>query len=341
MKTVKPSSGAKSSGFFPVALLFLILALLFWRSFLPDYVHFNNDGPLGQQNTDWQKLPGAFTGMWDDLNETGYSSGSFSPCVSILIKWVLGPVGFAKFYAPIGLFILGLGAWTFLRSLKLTPLAAILGAIAILLSPTFCGGACWGIAAVEIAVGLDFFALALLTAGTSGVSWPVRWLRVVLAGLCVGMNVIEAADIGALCSVFVALFAFYKFIIDEPGSLPGRVIHGACRVAVVAVFAGVIAAQAIVSLIGANVSGIDTQSAQEHWDFATQFSLPKKETLGIIVPGLFGYKYDTPKDMMPAFKDDYQNGVYWGGIGRWPAVARPVRRRSARSATSADPGGRQ
>ena len=38
--------------------------------------------------------------------------------------------------------------------------------------------------------------------------------------------------------------------------------------------------------------------------------------LGLIVPGLFGYKMDTPKDMMPCFARCLQGGVYWGGVGR-------------------------
>jgi hypothetical protein len=45
-----------------------------------------------------------------------------------------------------------------------------------------------------ISVGMIFFALAAL-ADTSS---PARWLRVVLAGLAVGMAVTEGADIGAL-----------------------------------------------------------------------------------------------------------------------------------------------
>src|SRR5208282_4510819 len=48
-----------------------------------------------------------------------------------------------------------------------------------------------------------------------------------------------------------------------------------------------------------------------HWDFATQWSLPKTETLGIIVPGLFGYRMDTPG-----------GGNYWGAVGRSPALDR-------------------
>jgi len=40
------------------------------------------------------------------------------------------------------------------------------------------------------------------------------------------------------------------------------------------------------------------------------------------VPGLFGYKMDTPKDMMPQVAKYYDGGVYWGGVGRDPVLDR-------------------
>ena len=46
-------------------------------------------------------------------------------------RWSLGAVNYAKFFAPLALLILGFGAWTFFRQLKLTPLAATLGAVAL------------------------------------------------------------------------------------------------------------------------------------------------------------------------------------------------------------------
>jgi hypothetical protein len=79
------------------------------------------------------------------------------------------------------------------------------------------------------------------------------------------------------------------------------------------VFAGFIATQTVVTLVGSSITGIvgtgqDEHTKAQHWDFATQWSLPKTETLGIIVPGLFGYRMDTPG-----------GGNYWGGVGRDPA----------------------
>jgi len=37
------------------------------------------------------------------------------------------------------------------------------------------------------------------------------------------------------------------------------------------------------------------------------------------VPGLFGYKMDTPNNM-EIFRDDYHGGAYWGAIGRDPVL---------------------
>ena len=83
----------------------------------------------------------------------------------------------------------------------------------------------------------------------------------------------------------------------------------------------------MIALIGSQIVGIagtaqDAETKAANWDKATQWSLPKKETLGIFVPGLFGYRMDTPKDMMPSLQDAYNGGNYWGGIGRDPAIDR-------------------
>jgi hypothetical protein len=326
MKNTRQTTAAKT-GWLAVGLIAAVLVVLFWRSFLPDYVHFSNDGPLGQQNTDWLRLPSGMFGMWDDLNYTGFGAGAFSVSVTMLLKWMLGPVGYASFYAPAALFILGLGAWTLFRQLKLSPLAALLGALAAMLNSTFFSTACWGVAAQEIAVGMNFFALALVVGCHAATPPLVRWTRLALAGFCVGMNVMEGSDIGALFSMLVAGFVFFHALTEGEGGRLQKTFRGISRVAVVAVFAGFIALQAVLALIGNSIQGVagtaqDTETKAQHWDFATQWSLPKMETFGLLVPGLFGYKMDTPKDMMPALTNAYLNGVYWGGAGRAPELDR-------------------
>jgi hypothetical protein len=323
MKNTPTTPSRYTTGFYTLLLLLGVLALLFWRSFLPDYVHFSNDGPLGQQNVDWLKLPAAMTGMWVDLNDVGFASGTFTPGITALIKFALGPVGYAKFYPAIALFILGLGAWAFFRALKLSTLATVLGALAAMLSSNFLAGACWGVASVEIAMGFNFLALALVVANTAGTPRLTRWTRLALAGFCVGINVIEAADVGALCSMTVAVFVFYKSLAEAEGGVVQKISRGIGRVAVVAVFAGFLATQTIVALVTTQIQGIagtaqDAETKTANWDHATQWSLPKMETLGLVVPGLFGYKMDTPNNMMPQFQKSFEGGIYWGGMGRAP-----------------------
>jgi len=325
MKANKQTGVSPTRGIFFVTLLATILALLFGKSFLPGYIHFSNDGPLGQQNTAWVQLPGAFFGCWGDVTSLGGNAGGYPPDLTGLIHWALGPVGFLKFSAPFALFVLGLGAWTFFRQLRLSPLAAALGAFAATFSSSYFASACWGVTSQQIAVGMDFFALALVMSNSRETPAPVRWARLALAGLAVGINVMEAADIGAIFSMLVAAFVFYKNVVDASGSAAAKIIRGVGQIATIAVFAGFIATQTVVSLVGSQITGIagtgqDAETKAQHWNWATQWSEPKIETLSLIVPGLFGYRMDTPKNMMEFLQNGYKGGNYWGGVGRDPVL---------------------
>jgi len=328
MKVAKPkaatATAAMPRGLFFAGLLAVVLAVLFWKSFLPGYVHFSNDGPLGQQNTAWARIPGAFAGIWGDLNDIGNSGGSLAPDLSTLLRWLVGPVGYSKFLAPFALFVLGLGAWTFFRQLKFLPLAATLGGMAAALNSAFFSTACWGVASQQIAIGFSYFALALVVSNTPETPALTRWVRWALAGLAVGVNVMHGADIGAIFSVFIAAFVLFKTLVDESGSVAARLGRSVVRVAVIAAFAGFIAWQTVTSLIGTSITGIagtgqDAESKARQWNWATQWSFPKTESLGLLVPGLFGYKMDTPNNM-EFFPDAYHGGTYWGAIGRDPVL---------------------
>ena len=327
MKTVANNRSSKLQRWFPLLLLVVILCCLFWRSFLPKYVHFSNDGPLGQQMTAWFELPAAFTGAWDDLNDIGASAGAFPMDINAAIKLSLGAVGYAKFLAPIALLILGLGAYAFFKQLKLSPLARILGALAAMLNSVFFSTACWGVASQQIAIGMDFCALAFVMSNNATTPALVRWARLALAGACVGLNVMEAADIGAIFSVFVAGFVFWKSLFEENTATITGGLRGIARVCLVAAFAGFIAWQSVSSLVTTQIQGVvsvgkNQETPAQHWDWATQWSLPKRETLGLFIPGVFGYKMDTPNNMPEFLQGIYQDGQYWGGMGRAPAVDR-------------------
>jgi hypothetical protein len=156
---------------------------------------------------------------------------------------------------------------------------------------------------------MSFLAMGLLAkpAGLRG------WIRAALAGMAVGMGVMDGADLGALFSLLVASFVAWQVFEDSEGNTLRRILPGIGRLALVTTCAVFLAAAAVYTLVQYAIVGVagtqqDTRTKAERWDFATQWSLPKAETLQFAVPGLFGYRMDTA-----------EGGNYWGAIGRDPA----------------------
>ena len=309
MKLSKSGPGVQSSAirqFGWVALcLVVVLGFLFRDGLLSGRTVFSNDGPLGAISAECARLPGAFFGYWQDLNWLGGAGPSASPDITDGLALVCGPLIFSKIYALFTLLFLGLSAWFCFRQWKFSPAACILGGLAAALNSDFFSTACWGVASQPLSFGCDFLALAALADPTS----PRRWLRVALAGFAVGLGVMEAFDIGAIFSVVVAAFVVFQALTGE-GTVPRKLAAGVVRLAVVVVFSAFIAISAVSTLVSTQIKGVagmgqDAASKAQHWDEATQWSLPKTETLGLIVPGLFGYRMDTP-----------DGGNYWGACGR-------------------------
>jgi len=301
----------------PLTLLVVVLCGLFWRAFTPGIVHFSNDGPLGVQMADWVRSPSGLAGAWNDLNSIGINAAAFPPSISTALRFVVGPVGYAKFYAPVALLLVGLGAWFFFNRLGLDRSACLLGALAAALNGTFFSTACWGVASQVITFSMNFVALGLVVSNKPDTPVALRYTRLILAGLAVGMGVLEGFDIGAIFSLFTAAFVLFAAF-NGQGTLIKRITNGLANIALIALFAGFIASQTIVALVATQIKGVaraasGTRAGTKQfdwaaWDWATQWSLPKTETLGLLVPGLFGYRMDTPG-----------GGEYWGAVGRDPA----------------------
>ena len=302
-----------SQGALPaLVLLAVLLALLFWRSFLPGHILFCNDSPLGFLNAEWMRLPSGLTGRWADLNSLGFNAGSFAASITTLMLWLLGPLGSSKFLAPLSLCLLGMGAWFAFRRLGLAQAAARLGALAVAFSSGFLSSACWGNTQTVLGMGLSFLSLGLVaSAGRAGRKLE-RWPIYALAGLALGVGVLEANDLGAVCGLIVLAYLLYCSLL-EGGPVRQRLARGLGRTLVVTAFAALMAGQTVIGLFSSSLNDAeakqDAQAKAQQWNWATQWSLPKREAAGLIVPGLFGYRMDTPA-----------GGEYWGGIGRDPAI---------------------
>ncbi|HOX58932.1 MAG TPA: polysaccharide biosynthesis/export family protein [Candidatus Paceibacterota bacterium] len=304
-----PPLARRQFGFVLLCLL-LCLGFLFRNGWKPGHTVFSNDGPLGAISARYASFSeeGAWSASWQDLTWLGGAGPGPSPNITNALGYVCGPLLHSKIYAPVALLFLGLSAWFCFRQWKFSPLACLLGALAASLNSDFFSTACWGVAAQPISFGLDFLALAALADETS----PRRWLRVVLAGFAVGLAVMEAFDIGALFSLVVAVFVLFQAWAGA-GVAAQRLVRGVVRVALVAGCAAFMAASVVTGLVSTQILGItgtqqDQRTKWERWDWATQWSLPKSETLSLIVPGLFGFRMDTP-----------EGGSYWGACGRDPA----------------------
>jgi hypothetical protein len=313
MKT--PATQQTKTRFYPALAFFLsagaLMLLLFSTSLKPGWVHFSNDAPLGTYSADWLSLPEGFSGMWYDLNWVGFGLGTAAIIPSNLTRAVIGAVNYAKFYQGLALLFLGCGAWYMFRRFGLKPFAAGIAAIAVPLNSTFFSAAAWGVGSQQVGLGFNLFAIGLIFSAQSG---NHRWIRLVLAGFAVGIGVMEAVDLGAIFSIFTGAFAVYLQFARSTGSAPKRIGKGVLDGAIVALCALLIASQTLIVLIETQIKGTtvgdqQTRSKAENWNWATQWSLPKAETLQIIVPGLFGYRMDTP-----------DGGNYWGSVGRDPAL---------------------
>lgn len=311
----RPNPSRALSHFILAALILaLILGYLFSGSFKPGQVVFSNDGPLGVVKSEALKMPDASGGYWVDLHWIG-TNGGFSPaCFTYGLLWLLGPVGFAKFYPAFACLILGLSAWIFLRAIGVRSSLAVVGAIAAALNSNYFSNTCWGLGSRSLTLASVFLALAALSARRAG----NPWMNAALAGLATGMAVVEGADNGVILSLFVGAFVVWQSI-AEGKSRPEGVVRS-LRLAVVVPFALFMAMQTLLSLFSvaqqnAVTASADQETKEQKWNFATQWSLPPAETLRVLVPGLYGYRMDSP-----------DGGVYWGRVGEAPGAAEQMRR---------------
>lgn len=328
LKTERTSGWIKPLG--GVATLLIIVTLfLFWDSTKPAMTLFSNDGPLGSISSNAIKMPGTFFGYWHDLNWLGYEQPSASPGIYMTLGLLLeNSVLYLKWCTPICLIILGLSAWFFFRTLGLRNLACTIGAIAAAFNMEVVSYACWGLPSRSLTFATTFLAGAFILRALE--SRP--WINLTIAGICVGLGLMEGYDIGALFSLYIAAFILFGFVIKplesgkqtNLGRASGR---GMAGIAVVALAAGLASSQTISTLVGTQLQGSsngqteNTQAAKEQqWNFLTQWSLPKMEALRIVVPGLYGYRLDTPSSYDSEKLISLEGGRYWGSMGQDPVL---------------------
>jgi hypothetical protein len=292
-------------------VLLVVLGFLFREGLVAGQAIFSNDSPLGLLKSSALQLPEGFFGYWLDLNWIGSQGPSAVPGYSFFWFWLTGAVGFAKTYALASTLIMGLCAAFCFARMGLNPAVCVLGGLAAALNMNSLSNAAWGLGSRSFVFAVSFLAIAALYSYRR----KPHWAKIPLAGLAVGLGIVDGYDVGAIFSLYVAAFGLFMALTEE-GSPVKNFVRGAVRVAVVAIFAAFISAAALITLVETQVKGVATQAdntpAEAKWQFATQWSLPKIETLRILIPGLYGYgmpgMYGIPYD-------EYGRLTYWGNVG--------------------------
>ncbi len=292
-----------------------VLLFLFKDSFKSGYVHFSNDTPLGGEVAQWDYLTDNLNGAWQPLYWLGNENIANRPTISLLFGLLAGDaVIHHKFFVPFSLFLIGICSLFCFRQFNIKGEVAFIAALAATLNMSAFSNSCWGLPYWQISRALTFLGIGFAI-------WkkcPNPWIRAVMSGGCIGMGVMEGYDIGALFSVFAAAVAFcWSLLSDSPSSETApkkRITTSVIGIAIMAVTAGIVATHGLSSLINTQVKGVagveQTPEAKvQKWDFATQWSLPKKEVVRFAIPGILGYRMDEP-----------DGGQYWGSVGENPGL---------------------
>jgi hypothetical protein len=329
------STTAKKSSGFLVLVICLVgaLSVLFHRSFDFNQALFANDGPLGATLSRPFKTPDALKGIWIDHNWVGMYGGYYALNFTGLMQWMLPGMGRVNFVVPMAHLILGLCAWVFFRRLGCNARAAILASLAAALNMNFMSNAAWGLPSRGLALAAAFLALAAIETGALSGKRLISILTSILAGFATGLSITEGGDNGAIFSIFIGFYALWRYAITiqwrskAPSARFGSAALILAKTGLIVICAAVMAYETINAFVrtALNPSGPaaaeqDSQTPEQKWAFASAWSLPKIETLRMIIPGVFGYH------MTPYAHSPEQS--YWGRVGEWPGDPRQQPRSS-------------
>ena len=212
----------------------------------------------------------------------------------------------------------GCCAWFFFRQLQFSAMAGTLAGIAAGLNMHFFSNGCWGLGTWTVSCGMVFVALGILA------SPRIRplWVKGVLAGLSVGMVVMEGFDVGAIFSAFMSASS-WRFCSSQANPY-------ACRLKIlqtvgigssfVVICAFLISQPAQFTLWLAlkfqepKQPISNKKDSLDSWNFAVQWSIPKLETLRVIIPGIFGYR------MADHITSSDKSSAYWGSVAADPLI---------------------
>ncbi len=294
-----------------VAGIVFIVAVIFHNVILPPTPLMAQDAPLVSEVLSRQRTESSENVFWNTAGYLGSGGGTLSGKSSgfridlASLKRFVPTTLVSTFNFPFAVFVVGLAFYLFALSLDLKPLAAFTGAASIMLAGHFISCVYSGHTGKFFMLAYLCLALWLLTAGIRKRSI----LCLLWSGICGGLGVSNALDVGFIVIIFFALWMVFLIYQTRSKKMWLKLYTGL----IIACAAGLLySASTIYSLAGLSKSesgsavAKDNRTEAEKWNWATQWSLPKIETITFVMPGFFGFGLpDSP---------------YWGSIGsdaRW------------------------
>ena len=287
--------------------LFLALFLLAAAGYAPvlsdpDAVLAFNDGSVETALSPTYQFPQALLRQWDNSFFFGIGNRQHPVSFQGLGESLFGPHQYRRLFPALILALVGLGIFWTLRSLRLSRAAsAVSAALAMLSAPSF-HFAMVGLPVRPVAMGFAFLAIGFAARGLrSG-----RFLPYALAGGCLGMAVSEVADVGALYAITAGILIFWMHAAAVRSFRDAA--KAVLRLALIPIVSGLIAFQTVGIMMQTQVVGVSQgtaeSSADERYEWATQWSLPKAESWSIVSGTYFGSSMQS------------REAPYWGRTGR-------------------------
>ncbi|MDA8019466.1 MAG: hypothetical protein MPN21_18645 [Thermoanaerobaculia bacterium] len=273
-----------------------------WRH--PDQVLAFNDGNIESVMSPLFAYPESLFRIWDDQTFFGEGQPGTGIAVWSLLETVLGPHHYRRWGPWLAIWWTGLCAYWTLRQLGHRRAPSWVGGIFF----TLCGWtttfALNGLLNRSLTLAFSLLVVGVLARNRARGD---GWLGYLVAGGCLGLAVTQTPDVGAFFALALAVYS----LLGRP--FPGRDL-AVWRRRVVGLGLVVLASfgtswQAVSKMIDTQVADAGPATAGEPgdaWNWATQWSLPKGETLSLVLPDFHGASTRSA------------DHPYWGLMGRWP-----------------------
>ncbi len=306
-KTSRSSrNGNPSSWIWPAALIALVV-IFFWRSFITDQILMSNDASLATlvRGKDIIEKHG-FLNSWSPGNWLGTPTAN--PAAPTWFLLYLMPVEvFARLIYAFHAIAVSLITFYWLRRMDLCHLAAFFGGLVMALAGSYLTYILPGhISKFEMTT---FATLALLC--VTRAMQTLHWQDFAWGGVALGLALEGAIDTGALMALLIGawfLFSAGRRWLEVDDRTRRTWVLGFMLLTGLSGFCALPVIGSLMRIgLATNVPGIkETDTTEQNWQWATQWSYPPSETIDLFAPAYHGWKTQDP------------HGPYWGTLGRNP-----------------------